>query len=139
MAMKKTLSPLKKRAAYQAHKRDLIWQIFIPIGLTILIFIVASIGAATQTGATASLWADISTIWLLIPVMFFSLIFLFILVGIIFGLAKLLQITPEYTHKLYKFIRLAGEKIAGLADNTAKPIFVIKGISASVRRFFGQK
>ncbi len=139
MAMKKTLSPLKKRAAYKAHKRDLIWQIFIPTGLAVLIFIVASIGAATQSGATASLWADISTIWLLIPVMFFSLIFLFILVGVIIGLAKLLQITPEYTHKLYKLIRLAGEKIEGLADDTAKPIFLIKGISASVRRFFGQK
>jgi hypothetical protein len=139
MVMKKILPPSKRTTAFRAHKRDLLWQIFVPLGITVLIFVAASVGAATQTGATDSLWADISTIWLLIPVIFFAIIFLLLLVGIIYGVAKLLQITPIYTHQLYNLICMLGKKIEGLADETAKPIFFVEGISASIRRFFRQK
>jgi hypothetical protein len=85
------------------------------------------------------LWADISTIWLLIPLLIFVLITLVILGGIIYGMAKLLNITPVYTQKLYALIRLVTKKIENVADASAKPIFFFEELSASIKSIFGQK
>ena len=44
-------------------------------------------------------WAAISTIWIVIPIMIVSLIFLALLAGIIYLFARLLGITPIYTNR----------------------------------------
>jgi hypothetical protein len=137
--MKKKTPSFHRTASYQAHRRGLIWQILIPIVIALLFVIATSVLVATGENETASLWADISMIWLLIPLLFFSSIFLIILAGIIYGMAMLLKATPIYTQKLYKLIRLLTQKIETVADEIAKPIFFVEGISASIKRFFQQK
>lgn len=137
--MKKTIPPSHKTASFQAHRRDFIWKILVPIVIALLVVIATSVFVATGNSGTASLWADISMIWLLIPLLFFSFIFLLILAGIIYGMAMLLKVTPIYTQKLYKLIRLLTQKIDTISDEIAKPIFFVEGISASIKRFFQQK
>ena len=137
--MKKNIPPFLKTASYKAHQRDLIWQILVPILIAALLVIATSVVVATGTNATASLWADISIIWLLIPLLFISFIFLLTLSGLIYGITMLLKATPIYTQKLYKFIRLVTQKIENVADATTKPIFFVEGISASIKRFFQHK
>ena len=137
--MKKKTPPSHKTASYQAHRRDFIWQILVPIVIALLIMIAISIFVATGSKAAASLWADISMIWLLIPSLFLAFIFLIILGGIIYGMAMLLKATPIYSQKLYRLIRILTQKIENVADLTAKPIFFVEGISASIKRFFQQK
>ncbi len=129
----------KKTASYQAHRRDFLWQILAPMILVLILVIIASVFTAMRPAATASLWADISTIWLLIPLLVFALITLVVLGGIIYGMAKLLNITPVYTQKLYALIRLATKKIENAADASAKPIFFFEELSASIKSIFGQK
>ena len=140
--MNTNTSPSKETASYKAHKKDFIWQILVPILVILLLVIIASVTVTMRPAGDASLWADISTIWLLIPLLFFALISIIILAAIIYGMSKLLNITPTYTQKLYALILLAGEKIKGVADGTTKPIFLVEGISASlksVQNFFRQK
>lgn len=137
--MKKTIPPSHKTASFQAHRQDFIWKILVPIVIALLVVIATSVFVATGNSGTASLWADISMIWLLIPLLFFSFIFLLILAGIIYGMAMLLKVTPIYTQKLYKLIRLLTQKIDTISDEIAKPIFFVEGISASIKRFFQQK
>ena len=137
--MKKNMNTSPKTASYQAHKRDFIWQILVPMIVVLILVVIASVFTAMRPPGTASLWADISTIWLLIPLLIFALITLVILGGIIYGMAKLLSITPVYTQKLYVLIRLLTKKIEDMADASAKPIFFVEELSASIKSIFGQK
>ena len=137
--MKKSIDPAKRTKYYRAHKQNVLWQILIPMFIVVALFATASVFTAMSPAETASQWADVSTIWLLIPVIIFALVNLLILAGLIYGLAKLLDITPTYTQKLYGLILLAKKKIESFADSAAKPIFMIEGFSASLRRVFRKK
>lgn len=137
--MKKPLPPAKKTTSYLAYKRALRWQIIIPMIVITLLFVAASIATAMRESGIVSQWADVSTVWLLIPVLIFAIVNILILGGLIYGLAKLIDITPTGTQKLQGYIRLIGKKIKTLADSAAKPIFKIEGFSASLRRIFRQK
>jgi len=135
-------SSSKEKASYKAHKKDFIWQILVPILVILLLVIAASVIVTLRPAGDASLWADISTIWLLIPLLFFAFINIIILAAIIYGMSKLLNITPIYTQKLYALIILAGEKIESIVDDTVKPIFLVEGFSASlksIKNIFRQK
>ena len=134
--MKKTVAPSKKTLSYQAYKRDFLWQILVPIIVALILVIAASVAVATGSDASTSRWADISTIWIIIPLLFSALITLILLGGIIYGMAKLLDITPIYTQKLTALIRLAAEKIEGVADASTKPIFFVEELSAKIKSIF---
>jgi len=137
--MNNPLPPFKKTASYRAYQRDLRRQIIFPMIIVALLFVAASVAAALRGNETASQWADVSAVWLLIPVITFSMINIIILAALIYGITKLLGITPIYAHKLQGFIRLVGEKIAGFADTAAKPVITAGGFFASLRRLFRQK
>lgn len=92
-----------------------------------------------QPKETTGTWAAISTIWLIIPWMIVALIVLAILVGLIYGVAKLLNIIPTYTKQLLGVIYLVKEKIEQIADASAKPVFFTEGIAASIRSIFQKK
>mgnify|MGYP007066199150 CR=1 FL=1 len=135
-AMKKTIPLSKRTVSYQAHRRQFIWQILIPIIVALLLVIAASVVAATRNSGTASLWADISMIWLLIPVLFFSFLFFILLAGLIYALAVLLKITPNYTYQVQQMIYRVKQAIKRGADFATKPVFFIEEISARIKRIF---
>lgn len=137
--MKKPLPPSKRTASYRAYKRNLRWQIILPMVVVTLLFVAVSVATTLRGNETVSQWADVSTVWLLMPMLVFAVINISILAALIYGIAKLLEITPVYTHKLQGIIRLIGEKIATYADAAAKPIFKVEGFFASLRRIFRQK
>ena len=137
--MKKNIHPSKKTASYQAYKRDFLWQILVPIIIAFVLMIAASVAVAVGSSASVSRWADISTIWIIIPLLVSAFIFTLILGAVIYGMAKLLNITPVYTQKITALIYLVEQKIKDVADLSAKPIFFVAGISASIKNFFQQK
>ena len=137
--MKKPIPSAKKTKSYSAYKRASFWQIIFPMILIGLIFVVVSVLTAGHGQETLGQWAAVSTIWLSIPVIIFLIVNLVILGGLIYGLAKLLDITPIYMHKLTGYIHLIGEKIASFADAAAEPIIKTEGFSASVRSIFRKK
>ena len=137
--MKKRLPPEKRTVSYRAHKRANFWQIIFPMIVVFLLFVTVSVTVATRSNEVASQWADVSTVWLLIPVIIFAIIIMVIMGGLIYGLARLIDITPKGTQKLYGFIRLVGKKIESLADSAAKPVIKSGGFSASLRRAFRKK
>ncbi|OQX64097.1 MAG: hypothetical protein B5M51_04295, partial [Anaerolinea sp. 4484_236] len=72
--MKTPLPLSRKTPSYQLHRRQFIWQILAPILIVAILVIAASVFAATRNENQASVWADISLIWLIIPAFFFALI-----------------------------------------------------------------
>lgn len=118
-----------------AHKRQLLWQILVPICVvTVLILVVAVLVA---TGATATrTWADVSTIWLIAPVLVFALIFGSVLALLIYGFARLLQVTPRYTGKAQDFFALVSAWARTLADGAAKPFVWFQQAGAIFKSIF---
>lgn len=117
-------------------------QIILPVVLTILL-IIASIVlisiAAFRDGGDVARWAAVSTIWIVIPIMIGMLIFLVILGGLIYLMAKLLNVTPTYTGMVQDYVRKAAVYIKQGADAVVKPVIQFKGFLAKVEAFFQRK
>ena len=128
--------------SFQRHRRELWTKILIPV----LVAVVMIVAVATLTGVAAfreesevGRWAAISTIWIVIPFMLAGFIFLVVFLGLIYGMARLLQLIPPYTGYAQKFIwRIEGYVKRG-ADLVTRPIFGVEGILATLRKLFGSK
>jgi len=104
----------------------------------LLIIAVAVITGVAAFGANdnSPIWAAISTIWLVIPVMFFGLIFLTVLAGLVYLLVRALQILPPYTSKAQYYVDRGTSEVKRFSDMAAKPVLFIEGIIASLKAAF---
>lgn len=128
--------------SYRNHRRQLFWQILLPIILTALLcvglIVLINIAAFRNNGDVAR-WAAVSTIWIVIPIIFGLVIVLALLGGLVYLMAKLLRVTPTYTGLAQEYVHKAAGYIRRGADAVVKPIFLIDGLGASIRAFFGRK
>jgi heme/copper-type cytochrome/quinol oxidase subunit 2 len=125
--------------SYLKHRKQLIWQIILPVVLTALIVValIVLVNVATfNRGGDVARWAAISTIWIVIPIMIGLLIFFVLLAGLVYLMYKLLNITPTYTGLAQDYIHKAAGYIKRGADAAVKPIINLNGILASISAFF---
>ena len=103
----------------------------------LIIALIVLINIATfRDGGDVERWAAVSTIWIMIPIMVGMLIFLVLLGGLIYLLARLLNITPTYTNMAQGYVRKAAVYIKRGADAVVKPVIQLKGFLATVEAFF---
>jgi len=128
--------------SYKKHRRELAWQIILPMVLTVIGFaaLIVLIYFATFEGdGDVGRWAAISTIWIVIPVMLAGLI-LFALIGaLVYLMKRLLDVAPTYTGLAQDYVHLAAGYVRRAADMAVKPVLFLDGVGASVRRLFGRK
>jgi uncharacterized membrane protein len=127
--------------SYQNHRRQFWLQIFLPMILAVLLIVamaVATSVAAFGENGASPVWAAISTIWLVIPVMFFGLVLLAILAGLVYLLARGLQVLPPYTSKAQYYVDRAASEVKRFSDMATKPVMFLEGIVASLKAIFGQ-
>ena len=140
--MKATL-PRPVHESYLRHRKEVAWRIVLPVVLSLLVIIavVALIVNVTffQNAGDVSRWAAISTIWIVIPTMVGMLIFLALLIGMVYLLARLLNITPTYTGMAQDYVYKAVGYIKRAADAAVKPVLQIERFMAGVNAFFGRK
>jgi hypothetical protein len=127
--MDKISVPRPQRESYVNHRRDVTRQIILPLVLATLLAIVAavlaSIGAAGNN-AGVSLWADISIIWLIIPMMFLAIVIMALTIALVYGLNRLLQISPHYTGLAQAYALWLSAEISIWTDKIIQPVLVIK-------------
>ncbi len=117
-------------------------QIILPIVLTVILIIalIVLINIATfRDGGDVARWAAVSTIWIAIPIMIGMLIFTVILGGLVYLLARLLNITPTYTGMAQDYVRKAAVYVKQAADSVVKPIIGLEGFIASIKKFLGRE
>ena len=134
--------PKPVHESYRKHRKDLAWKIILPVVLSsvLCLGLIVLINLATFSwGGDVQRWADISTMWIAIPTMLGMLIFLALVVGIIYLLAKLLNITPKYTFIAQVFVYKIEGYVRRGADAVAKPIISLNSIGASIGRLFGRQ
>ena len=126
----------------EKHRRELWTRILIPllVAVTIIVAIATLTGIATfHNNGDVERWAAISTIWIVLPIMVAGLMILIIFVGLVYGMARLLQLIPLYTGQAQKFIwRIEGTIKRG-TEMAVKPILELEGLIASIGRIFGSK
>jgi heme/copper-type cytochrome/quinol oxidase subunit 2 len=139
--MKAVLSkPVHK--SYRRHRKQLASQIILPMVIAGLLFIalIVLINVATfRENGDVARWAAVSTIWIVIPIIIASLIFLAVLVGLVYLLKRLLNITPAYTALAQDFVHKLMIRIRLAADAVVKPVIFVDGIGASINRLLGRK
>ena len=118
------------------HKRQLAWQILVPFFVVTALILVMAVLVATGTANTNRPWADVSTIWLIAPMLIFALLFVILLCFLIYGIAKLLQVTPRYTGKAQDFFALFSSWARKIADGATKPFVWIHQAGAILKSIF---
>ena len=124
------------RPTIRAHKRQVAWQILAPFLVMAVLIIAGAVLVTTGGAARASTWADVSAIWLLIPALLVAFVFLAVLITIIYGMGKMLQIIPHYTGKAQGIFSRISSGTRRVADGTAKPFFWFKEAGAVVKSIF---
>lgn len=100
----------------QQHRQQTFWQILFPISITALILIIVAALSTRSTAAQASLNAQIALIWLLIPLMLFTLVGLALTIFLVIILVKLIHIIPEYAYRIQINVNKVANRIHQLAD-----------------------
>jgi len=136
--MKATI-PQPAHKSYKRHRKQLVWQIILPMVLASLLFIalIVLISVATfRDGGDVARWAALSTIWIVAPIMIGLLIFTALLGGLVYLMKKLLNITPTYTGMAQDYVHLAVGYIKRASEAIVKPVLQLNGILASINAFF---
>ena len=131
--------PQHVHESYKRHRRELMWQIILPITLTSLLFVavIVLINIATfNNGGDVDRWAAISTIWIVAPIMIGLLILIALLGGLVYLMKRLLNITPTYTGLAQYYVYLAEGYIKRALEAIVQPVIQLNGILASVLAFF---
>jgi len=138
----KAVLPKPVHESYQRHRRQLISQILLPMVIAALLFVamIVLINVVTfRSNGDVARWAAISTLWIVIPIMIGSLIFLAILVGLVYLMKRLLNITPVYTGMAQDLVHKLMIRIRLLADQLVKPVIFWDSVGASINRLLGRK
>jgi hypothetical protein len=138
----KVVFPKPVHESYRRHRKQLTSQIILPVVIAGLLFIamivLVNIATFRENGDVAR-WAAISTMLIVIPIIIASLIFLAVLIGLIYLLGRLLNITPIYTGKAQDFVHKLAIRIRLAANALVKPVIFIDSVGASVNRLLGRK
>ncbi|MBN2387419.1 MAG: hypothetical protein JXB85_10390 [Anaerolineales bacterium] len=123
----------------QRHRRQRFWQVLLPIILFLVGMLalgVLVIFATFEAGALNRLWADISLIWLLFPMLVFALLVLAVLAALIYAIGRLTQATPRLTSKVQALGRQVEQGTRQVADQAVQPVMRFKQIGAVLQSFF---
>lgn len=134
------LRELPTSESYSRHQKQRFWQIIAPVGFgTLLILVILGLVIFTAAGTggadPVSQWADTSVIWLSLPALLFTLVLAVILFTMVFLLARLLKILPQYTLTFQYHASVISRSILNGADKLVAPIMTIQGFGATVSAF----
>lgn len=133
--------PHPEHYSYQLHRKQRFTQIILPVVLSAVLFIGMIILVCLATfklNGDVARWAEISTIWISIPIIVTGLIFLAILIGLIYLLVRVLVVLPYYTSMAQDYIYIARGYIIRGADMVVKPVIDLEGFIEKIKAFFGR-
>lgn len=130
--------PSPEHYSYLQHRKQRIQHIILPILLSALAFVgmIVWISLATfRQGGDVGRWAAISTIWVIIPMLIAGLVVLAILLGLIYLMARALDVLPHYTGIAQDYVFKARGYIIRGADMAVKPVLALNSWLESAKAF----
>ena len=120
----------------QAHKRQFAWQILVPLLVVVALVIAAAVLISIGAASATQTWADVSTIWLILPMLVLTLLLVVVLGFLIYVVARLLQVTPHYSGRVQDFLGLFSSRARKIADGIARPFFWVHQAGAVLKSIF---
>jgi hypothetical protein len=120
----------------RAHKRQFAWQILLPLLAVLALILAAGVLVTASSNPASRTWADVSTIWLIAPMLLLALVVVILLGFMIYAIARLHQVTPTYTGRIQAFFALLSGKTRNLADGSVRPVIWSGQAGAILRSIF---
>ncbi len=140
-AMKENLPP-PSHETYLKHRKEVRWKIIAPVVGSLLVCLACSalvFVATFRYGGNVETWAQISEIYLSIPMIILLVVIFAMVAGIAYLLTMLLGILPRYTFQAQGLFYKLRDVVRRGADSVAKPVITIDAIGASINRIFGKR
>ena len=136
------MAEIPKTESYLRHRHQRFWQVLAPVGFGVLVILVIlglviSTAVVTDAGGPVSQWADTSIIWLSLPALMFAMVMAILLIGMIYLMARLLQVLPGFTFTIQYYVDLGTDFVVTMADKVVAPIIAVRSASATVSALFG--
>jgi lipopolysaccharide export LptBFGC system permease protein LptF len=128
--------PLKERnpLTHQRHRREVLWQITIPVGVFALILLALAVLAIVQASPDqASVWADISLMGMIIPTFIITLIFFIFLSACVYLVLRIIGILPYYFLRAHEWLLLVGSRMVEIQDKLIEPFLRVQSTLASLQ------
>lgn len=132
-----TQSPSPKVSPHPKHLRDRVWQIWVPMGIAVLVVLgvmVYAVVLATGAGNAVAEWASISLIILILPALLGALILLLITGALAYVVTMLIGRLPVYTSKVRVFLLDLNRAVERAGNQAAKPFIAYNSWREGVRR-----
>lgn len=117
----------------RAHSRQKLWQITLPLLLGVILALVFAVLAGLAQADSASRWADISLIFLLIPVMVVSLLFLAILAALVYLMIRILKFVPPVALKVHNIFAQVEQRVRTGSNLAVEPMLRVQSWLAALR------
>jgi hypothetical protein len=116
------------------------WQIIFPglVGLILVGLLCAWIVVAVSPG-NISRFAEVSTVLLVIPVLFFSLFSLILLGLLIYLVQRIIRVIPPFTTRVVEFLEKIQEAVRKISEVIVKPMFQPTSVLTVIRNLFTKK
>lgn len=119
---------------WKKHRREVRRQITFPLVLGfIIVLTLAVLVPVLGTNPEVSQWANVSLIWLITPILLFSLVGLIILIAIVYGLFRLLKVLPYYTRTIQGYFNYVRDWITVMNNKLVAPILGFESRKSSLR------
>ena len=125
--------PERNPVTYERHRKEVMWQILVPVVIGAVIVLALAILATIGTDAQVSKGADVSVIWLITPLFIVALIFLVLLGAMIYAMMSLLGILPGYARLVQDYFDAFRVQVGIVSDKAVAPILRMESIKASLR------
>lgn len=123
-------NPLTQRE----HHREVLWQITLPMAVGVLLVLAAATGviwAGVANTGDVSKWADVSLIWLIIPLMLAALLFLGLLAGLVYVLALGLRRVPFFMYRVQVFFKQVSLQVRKVSNRAVEPVMRVQSLTAA--------
>ncbi len=115
------------------HRRQMLTQVWAPLAVSMIIVLalaIWSIVGAIQGSSQIERWGNLSAVWVIMPVLFSSIIMLVLVAGVAFGVTWLLKRMPGWMLKAQLFMLRLALTTRRAADQATKPVVAVNTFSA---------
>jgi len=128
----------------QKHRKATFWQIWFPLVISCILFITAAVfvvllTARDTTGQFNTKWASISITYLSLPTLLVAFLVLILLIGMIYLIARMYQILPDFFLKAREIFELISQYTSSVSDQITKPIIMINSKASGLAALFKKK
>ena len=123
------------RSPMEDHRRQMRWQVWAPLIASIVVFlacvILTVLGAAAGSSEISRL-ANISTVWVILPMLLVGFFFLVIFSASVYGMILLLPRMPEWLLRAQLWMEYFSLTVKRGADAATEPVMSANSFNARV-------